>query len=151
MSLNYDVIIVGGGNAGFGVSAIVHEAGKKIAFIEERDFGGTCPNRGCTPKKVLVAAAHALHEIEIANTHCINVGKPTLDWTRLIQREKDVVSFIPDAMAGVTEKRGDVFRGSAQFVGPNSVEVNGEVLEGENIVIATGSKPVLYPFLALNT
>ncbi len=63
MAKRYDVIILGAGNAGFGVSAIAHDAGKKIAFVEERDFGGTCPNRGCTPKKVLVAAAHALHEI----------------------------------------------------------------------------------------
>ena len=141
MADTYDVIILGGGNAGFGVSAITHEAGKKIAFVEERDFGGTCPNRGCTPKKVLVAAAHALHEIGIAGAHCIEVGKPKLDWARLIAREKDMISFIPDAMAGLAEKRGDVFRGSAKFVGANAVEVNGAVLEGGNIVIATGSKP----------
>lgn len=141
MSKSYDVIILGGGNAGFGVSAVAHEAGKNIAFIEEWDFGGTCPNRGCTPKKVLVAAAHALHEIEIADVHCIDVGKPKLDWAKLIKREKDMISFIPDAMADVAGKRGDVFRGSAKFVSPDSVEVNGEVLEGENIVIATGSKP----------
>jgi glutathione reductase (NADPH) len=141
MANTYDVIILGGGNAGFGVSAIVHEAGKTIAFVEERDFGGTCPNRGCTPKKILVAAAHALHEIEIADAHGITVGKPKLDWSKLIRREKDMISYIPDAMAGVAEKRGDVFRGAARFVGPNAVEVNGTVLEGENIVIATGSKP----------
>ena len=141
MADKYDVIILGGGNAGFGVSAIAHEARKKIAFIEERDFGGTCPNRGCTPKKVLVAAAHALHEIEIAGTHGIKVSKPKLDWSKLIQRTKDMISFIPDAMAGVAEKRGDVFRGSAKFISPNAVEVDGTVLEGENIVIATGSKP----------
>jgi len=141
MANTYDVIILGGGNAGFGVSAIAHEAGKTIAFAEERDFGGTCPNRGCTPKKILVAAAHALHEIEIAGVHCITVDKPKLDWAKLIEREKDMISFIPDAMAGLAEKRGDVFRGTARFVGPNTVEVNGTVLEGANIVIATGSKP----------
>lgn len=140
MSDAYDIIIIGGGNAGFGVSAIAHEAGKKIAFIEERDFGGTCPNRGCTPKKILVAAALALHEIDMASTHCIDVGKAKLDWTKLIQREKEMIGFIPDAMTGVAEKRGDVYRGSARFVGPNSVEVDGQVLEGKNIVIATGSK-----------
>ena len=50
MKQKFDVVIIGGGNAGFGVSAVAHEAGKSIAFIEERDFGGTCPNRGCTPK-----------------------------------------------------------------------------------------------------
>ena len=86
MADTYDVIILGGGNAGFGVSAIVHDAGQKIAFVEERDFGGTCPNRGCTPKKVLVAAAHALHEIEMAGAHGIKTSKPKLDWAKLIKR-----------------------------------------------------------------
>ena len=55
---HYDIVIIGAGNAGFGVSQIAHPAGKSIAFIEPAEFGGTCPNRGCTPKKVLVAAAH---------------------------------------------------------------------------------------------
>ena len=137
----YDIIIIGGGNAGFGVSAVAYEAGKKIAFIEEWDFGGTCPNRGCTPKKVLVAAAHALHEIETASAHGISVAKPKLDWSKLITREKQLISHIPDAMTGVADKRGDIFKGTAKFVGPNSVEVNGTILEAENIVIATGSKP----------
>ena len=81
MAEKYDVIVLGGGNAGFGVSAIAHEAGKSIAFVEYREFGGTCPNRGCTPKKVLVAAAHALHEIGQAHVHGIEVGKPKLDWS----------------------------------------------------------------------
>jgi len=140
MATKYDIIILGGGNAGFGVSAVAHVAGKKIAFVEELDFGGTCPNRGCTPKKILVAAAHALHEIELAKTHCIDTGEPKLNWAKLIQREKDMISFIPDAMAGTAKKRGDVFEGSAKFTGPNMVEVNGETLHGDNIVIATGSK-----------
>ena len=79
MADTFDIIIIGSGNAGFGVSAVAHAAGKKIAFIEERDFGGTCPNRRCTPQKVLVAAVHALHEIEIASAHRITVGKPKLE------------------------------------------------------------------------
>jgi glutathione reductase (NADPH) len=79
MTDRFDIIILGGGNAGFGVSAVAAEAGKRIAFIEERNFGGTCPNRGCTPKKVLVAAGHALHEIETAKSHCIETGPATVD------------------------------------------------------------------------
>lgn len=141
MSNRFDVVIIGGGNAGFGVSAVAHEAGKSIAFVENWDFGGTCPNRGCTPKKVLVAAAHTLHEIEQAKVHGIDVGEPKLDWARLIDREKSMIDFIPDAMQGVAEKRGTVFRGEAKFVGPNTIDVNGTVIEGDNIVIATGSKP----------
>ena len=79
MTNHFDTFILGGGNAAFAVSALASEAGQSIAFVEEREFGGTCPNRGCTPKKVFVAAAHALHEIETAQTHGINVGTPTLD------------------------------------------------------------------------
>ena len=118
MADTYDVIILGGGNAGSGVSAIVHEAGKKIAFVEERDFGGTCPNRGCTPKKILVAAAHALHEIEMAATHGIKVGKPKLDWAKLIRREKDMISFIPGAMEGLAENGAMSSKGPLSSLAP---------------------------------
>ena len=145
MAQKFDVVIIGGGNAGFGVSAVAHEAGKTVAFIEELDFGGTCPNRGCTPKKVLVAAANALDEIERASVHGIEVGEAKLDWAKLIARKDEMIGFIPGAMKGVAEKRGTVFQGSARFVGPNQVEVDGQVIEGENIVIATGSKPRALP------
>ena len=141
MANHYDIVIIGGGNAGFGVSAVAADAGKRIAFVEAWDFGGTCPNRGCTPKKVLVAAAHALHEIETAEVHGIDVGKPRLDWAKLIDREKAMVASVPDGMAGLADKRGDVFRGHARFIGPNAITVNDSVLEAEDIVIATGSKP----------
>ncbi|MEM9277038.1 MAG: NAD(P)/FAD-dependent oxidoreductase [Pseudomonadota bacterium] len=145
MSDKFDIVIIGGGNAGFGVSAIASDAGKSVAFIEELDFGGTCPNRGCTPKKVLVAAAHALHEIELAPAHGIEVGKAKLNWKKLIDRKDDMIGFIPDAMKGVAEKRGTVFQGHAKFVGANKIDVDGKVIEGDNIVIATGSKPRSLP------
>jgi glutathione reductase (NADPH) len=141
MSNKFDIIIIGGGNGGFGVSAIAAEAGKSIAFIESLDFGGTCPNRGCTPKKVLVAAAQSMETISNAGVHGIDVGPATLDWTALIDRERDMVSGVPGGMAGLAEKRGTVCRGAAKFTGPNTVDVEGTILEADNIVIATGSKP----------
>lgn len=147
LAQKFDIIILGGGNAGFGVSAVAHEAGMNIAFVEERDFGGTCPNRGCTPKKVLVAAAHAMHELELAQKHCIvGTGTPTIDWPALIKRKNEMIEFIPGAMAELAAKRGTVFRGRGTFTGPNSVEVNGETLEAESIVIATGSRTRPLPF-----
>lgn len=141
MTNKFDIIIIGGGNGGFGVSAIAADAGKSIAFVESRDFGGTCPNRGCTPKKVLVAAAQSMETIANAGAHGIEVGPAKLDWTKLIDREQDMVSGIPDGMKGLAEKRGTVFQGTARFTGPNTVDVDGTVLEADNIVIATGSKP----------
>lgn len=140
MSQKFDAIIIGAGNAGFGVSSILAKAGKTIAFIEQAEFGGTCPNRGCTPKKVLVAAAKSLDEISKAVEHGITVGKPTIDWAALIARKDQMIDFIPGAMKDAAAKRGTVFVGAATFVGKNQVEVAGQVLEAEHIIIATGSK-----------
>ena len=140
MNHKFDVAIIGGGNASFGASAVLKEAGKSIAFIEEREFGGTCPNRGCTPKKVLVAAAHALHEIEQAPKHGIALGEVKLDWSKLIDRKQDMIDFIPGAMQSTAESRGTVFEGRAAFIGPNTLQVGDDTIEAENILIATGSK-----------
>src|SRR5215467_4738164 len=112
----FDVVILGGGNAGIGVTGPARRAGLSVAMIESRDLGGTCPNRGCTPKKILVAAGHALHEIERAGIHHIAVGKPKLDWAALIDREKAMIKDIPGNLAQSMERRQvEVIRGEAIF------------------------------------
>jgi glutathione reductase (NADPH) len=138
----FDVVILGGGNAGIGVTGPVRRAGMSVAMIEARDLGGTCPNRGCTPKKILVAAGHALHEIERAGIHKISVGKPKLDWAALIDREKEMIKDIPDNLARAMERRQvEVIRGKAAFAGPDTIRVGDRMLKAGHIVIATGSKP----------
>lgn len=138
----YDVVILGGGNAGIGVTGPVRRAGMSVAMIESRDLGGTCPNRGCTPKKILVAAGHALHEIERAAMHHIAVGKPRLDWTALIDREKDMIKDIPANLARSMAKRQvEVIKGHAAFASPDTIRVGDRTLQAGHIVIATGSKP----------
>lgn len=140
-SEKFDVVILGGGNAGMGVTVPTRAAGLSVAMVEARELGGTCPNRGCAPKKILVAAAHALHEIERAGEHRISVGRPDLDWGALIARQKEMLKGIPDRFAGLMEKRGvKVIRGRARFVGPNSVQVGDRTLQAEHIVIATGAR-----------
>jgi glutathione reductase (NADPH) len=142
----FDVVILGGGNAGIGVTGPVRRAGMSVAMIEADLLGGTCPNRGCTPKKVLVAAGHALHEIERASIHHIAVGKPKLDWAALIDREKDMIKDIPANLARSMAKRNiELIKGHAAFAGPNSIRVGDRELEARHIVIATGSKPRSLP------
>jgi len=138
----FDVVILGGGNAGIGVTGPVRRAGMSVAMIEQDLLGGTCPNRGCTPKKILVAAGHALHEIERAGIHKISVGKPKLDWASLIDREKDMIKDIPANLARAMEKREvQVIKGEAAFAGPDAIRVGDRLLKAKHIVIATGSKP----------
>lgn len=142
----YDVVILGGGNAGMGVTVATRAAGLSVAMIEARDLGGTCPNRGCTPKKVSVAAAHVLDEIERADRYAITVDAPRLDWRALIEREKDIVRDIPSRLSELMPRRGvDVIVGNAAFIRGNTIGVNGRELEAGNIVIATGSKPRSLP------
>jgi glutathione reductase (NADPH) len=139
---SFDVVILGGGNAGMGVTVATREAGLTVAMMEPDLLGGTCPNRGCMPKKVLVAAAHTLDEIDRAKTHHITVSKPSLDWAALIDREKAMIAGIPGSLAELMKRRGvEVIRGHGRFAGPNAVAIDGEILEAKHIVIATGSKP----------
>jgi glutathione reductase (NADPH) len=140
-SKQYDVLVLGGGNAGIGAAVPARTAGLSVGIVEGRDMGGTCPNRGCTPKKVLVAAAHAIHEIEQAKIHRIAVGTPSLDWATLIDREKDLIKDVPANLTRAMERRGiDIIRGDARFTGPNTVRVGEQTYEAKTIVIATGSK-----------
>src|SRR5712672_1683868 len=103
---SFDVVILGGGNAGMGVTVATREAGLTVAMIEPDLLGGTCPNRGCMPKKVLVVAAHALDEIDRATAHHITVGKPGLDWAALIDRETAMIAGIPGSLADLMNRRG---------------------------------------------
>src|SRR5215471_3857014 len=137
----FDVVILGGGNAGIGVTGPVRRAGMSVAVIESRDLGGTCPNRGCTPKKILVAAGHALHEIERAHLHHIAVEKPRLDWAALVDREKAMIRDIPGNLARAMEQRQvEIIKGKATFQAPDTVSVGDRQLKAKHIVIATGSK-----------
>ena len=146
MADKYDVLILGGGNAGMGVTVPTRAAGLSVAMVESDLLGGTCPNRGCTPKKVLVAAGHALHEIERAKAHGITVGEPTLDWPALIDREKQMISHIPGALGRLMAERGvEVDPGPCGLRRPERRAVGDRRIEAGHIVIATGSKPRALP------
>ena len=146
MKSNYDVVVLGTGNAGMAAAGVVRAAGRSVAMVESRDVGGTCPIRGCVPKKVLVAAAQVLHQIDTAARHHIKVDRPVLDWAGLIEREQGFVDGVSKAFADSLESRGiDLFTGSAAFTGPLSVAVGGDILAADKIVIATGSAPRKLP------
>lgn len=139
---DYDVIVIGGGNAGQAAAGAAIEAGKTVALIEGRDIGGTCPNRGCVPKKILVAAAEALDTIDRAGGLDIEIGEARLDWGALISRKREMIGGMPAGMEKSLVGRGvDVIHGRARFVGRTSVAVGDRTLTGDKIVVATGSTP----------
>ena len=146
MTKHVDVLVLGSGNAGMAAARVAREAGKSVAMVEARDVGGTCPLSGCVPKKVLVAAAQVLDQIEKAPQHHISLDNVRLDWGQLVARERTFVDGVPEQFAASLEQRGiELIRGHARFVAANRVRVGEREIEAASIVIATGSRPRTLP------
>tara|TARA_R110002096_G_scaffold434832_1_gene658058 strand:+ start:40732 stop:42087 length:1356 start_codon:yes stop_codon:yes gene_type:complete len=139
---NVDVIVIGAGNAGLAAASVAKEAGWSVLVVESRDAGGTCPIRGCVPKKVLVAAAEALDVINNAAGHGIEVSKPKLNWSALIEREQGFVEGVSESIEASLKRREIGYvKGHARFVDRHIVAVGDERYEGRKILVATGSTP----------
>ena len=146
MAQEFDVVVLGAGNAGLAAAGVAKQAGKSVLVVESRDVGGTCPLRGCVPKKVLVAAAEALDHIARASEHGISVGPATLDWPSLIARKQTFVEGVPAAFEDSLKGRGiELMHGPVRFAGRHTVAVNGGRVRADKVVIATGSKPRALP------
>jgi glutathione reductase (NADPH) len=142
MPAKLDLLVLGAGNAGIGAASVARAAGLKVAIVEGRDVGGTCPLRGCVPKKVLVAAAQALNQIALAPVHHIETGPVRLDWAGLMARERSFVAGASADFEALLGERGILLkRGHGRFAAPGRIAVGEELIEADRIVIATGSKP----------
>lgn len=146
MTTHFDVLVLGTGNAGMAAAGVAREAGKSVAMVESRDVGGTCPIRGCVPKKVLVAAAQVLDQIARAPAHHIQIAAPKLDWAQLIGRKETFIVGVPDDFKASLERRGiTLIEGRARFTGTARVAVGDQTYTADRIVIATGSVPRTLP------
>ncbi len=146
MTHDFDVVVLGGGNAGVAAASAAKAAGRSVALVESREVGGTCPLRGCVPKKVLVATAEALQTIALAPEHHISVGPARLDWPKLIERKQTFVDGVPEMFEDMLKGRGiEVVHGGARFLDPHTVAIDGTPYRGGKIVIATGSAPRSLP------
>jgi len=147
----YDIVILGGGPAGYGTALYGGSAGLNIALVEEERVGGTCLHRGCIPAKELLQTADVLRTVRDAGEFGIEAGEPVLDLKRAQERKRDVVerltrgteTLLKGRNVTIIESRGEVVPGSP----PRIRTADGTELEGRNIVIATGSTPRALPGL----
>jgi pyruvate/2-oxoglutarate dehydrogenase complex dihydrolipoamide dehydrogenase (E3) component len=146
MTISFDAIVVGTGQAGPALAARLSGAGMKVAVIEKARFGGTCVNDGCTPTKTLIASAYAAHLAYRAADYGVELpGAPRVDMKRVKARKDAVVA----ASATNVEKwmRGlanaSVFGGHARFTGKKTIEVNGETLSADRIFLDVGGRPLV--------
>ena len=139
----FDTIILGGGPGGLAAAYGLHAQKQRVAVIEKDLWGGTCPNRGCDPKKILMAAVEAQAHSETLQGHGLN-GVPQIDWTALMAKKRAYTSMIPGGTeAGLKSAEIAHFHGTAHFNADGSVQVGNQQLTATNVVIATGQKPRL--------
>lgn len=138
----YDLIVIGTGTAAQVAAARVRRAGMTVALIDHRPFGGTCALRGCDPKKMLVSGAESVDWGRRMHRRGV-VGEPRIDWPELIAFKRTFTDPIPEKRKADFSKQGiEAFHGRARFTAPDAIAVDGHILKGRNILIATGARPV---------
>ena len=148
--MSYDLIIIGSGPGGYVGAIRAAQLGMKTAIIEKYPtLGGTCLNVGCIPSKALLDSTELYHKSTHSfKDHGINVGNISLNLEQMIKRKNEVVKQTCDGVSFLMKKnKVDVFFGTGSFKDATHVSIIGNdqketVIEGKNIIIATGSKPV---------
>ncbi len=149
---NFDVIIIGGGPGGYTAALKCAINGLKAAIVERENFGGTCLNRGCIPTKVLYSKARYLKRLKEPENG-FKVEKFSFDFKDIINYKDGVVSSLVGGVEKLLKARNvKIIKGTGRIAGkdPLAVMVRAESgsetrLEAKNIVVATGSFPLLIP------
>jgi len=153
MTVRFDAIIIGTGQAGPALAARLSDSGMKVAVIERKLFGGTCVNTGCVPTKTLVASAYAAHLARRAAEYGVAIaGAVNVDMKRVKARKDEISGHfnkgVENWMQGLAH--GTIYRGHARFESPRTVRVNGELLEADKIFINAGGRALVPPMPGLD-
>jgi dihydrolipoamide dehydrogenase len=150
---SFDLVIIGAGPAGYVGAIRAAQLGMKVALVEKDALGGVCLNIGCIPSKALLDATHeyylAKHRFAARG---IKVGEISVDLAQLMGFKDKVVRQLTGGVGSLMKKNGvEHVKGTGKLLGGGKVEVNGaagkRVLEGKNLLIASGSKPSELPNL----
>ena len=139
---SYDLIVIGSGS-GLEISTEAAERGLSVAVVEHGPFGGTCLNRGCIPSKILIHCADVMETIKRSELFGIKANVEAVDWQYIVRRASDEV----DEESRMVEEGNqqapniDVYKDTVRFVGEKTLEVSGERISAETIVIAAGTRP----------
>ena len=138
-----NLLIIGSGPGGYRTASYAAQNGLEVTIIEKGQPGGTCLNSGCIPTKCLAHDA----EIHLIGSSLYNTPPP-LDFTKVMERKEGVMGQLRDGVEALLSQPGITFiKGKARFVSDHVVEVNGEQIEAEYIIIATGSRSKMPPFM----
>ncbi|MGE0042125.1 MAG: NAD(P)/FAD-dependent oxidoreductase [Vicinamibacterales bacterium] len=142
MSARYDLVVIGTGTAGSTIATTCRREGWSVAVVDRRPYGGTCANRGCDPKKVIVGAAHAFDQAHAFLGKGLWSEGLRMAWGELQAFKRTFTDPVPESREEAYRTAGiDRYHGTARFTGPATVEVEGTTLHARHVAIATGATP----------
>ncbi len=143
-AFDYQFFVIGGGSGGVRAARIAAGHGARVAIAEAYRYGGTCVIRGCVPKKLLVYAAHFSEDFADAQGFGWSVPPASFSWSKLIAAKNEEIARLSKIYEDNLGRSGiSVRHGRARLVDGHTVEINGQQLSAQHILIATGGKPFL--------
>ncbi|MCS6812697.1 MAG: glutathione-disulfide reductase [Cyanobacteria bacterium] len=143
MTYDFDLFVIGGGSGGIATARRAAEYGAKVGIAEFDRLGGTCVNRGCVPKKLMVYASHFPNYFEEARGYGWSAVQSQLDWSTLITAVNNEVTRLNGIYQRMLDNsKVELFRAHARFVDNHTLEVGDRKVTADKILIAVGGRPV---------
>lgn len=144
-----DIVIVGGGPAGYVAAIRASQLGSKVILIEKDSLGGTCLNRGCIPTKALLHSVGILESARQGKDYGVNIGEVVIDFARMMSHKDAVVSTLLTGVQYLMRSNAiEVIKGTGKVVSSTEVEVDSgqkEIIKAAKIILASGSVPSAVP------
>ncbi|WP_028950831.1 dihydrolipoyl dehydrogenase [Sulfurihydrogenibium subterraneum] len=143
----FDLIIIGMGPGGYEATLTALRKKLNVAIVEKSKLGGNCLNRACIPTKYLRSGAHTIEKLQKLKAYGIDIKDYSIDYKTAFENKEKSIGFLRKSLEQLLKsKKVPVFAGKGKIVAQNQVEVlypdgKKEIIEGKNIIIATGSYP----------
>lgn len=149
---DFDLMVIGGGSAGFAAAIKGAELGARVALVEAGTIGGTCVNVGCVPSKTLIRAIEQYHQAAHPRFRGVRTQALGLDWAQVIAQKDQLVAELRqskylDVLAAYPQIT--LLQGRAHLLGGTQVEIEGRIYHPRKIVLATGASPWAPPIPGL--
>jgi glutathione reductase (NADPH) len=143
MSYDFDLFVIGAGSGGIATARRAAQYGAKVGIVESDRLGGTCVNRGCVPKKLMVYASHFPNGFEESVGYGWSVGETSFDWLKMITAVNNEVTRLNGIYSRMLDNSGvKLYKGYGKFVDSHTIQIGDQKITAEKILIAVGGKPV---------
>ena len=142
---DFDLVVIGGGSAGYAAAARAAGQGKRVALIEADKLGGECPNRACVPTKALLRSAEILRTVRESQRFGVFAKDVSFDWDKVMERKNRIVDQLTgERLHKMLDRWGvSLYTGRAIFESNLAIEVDNKKISAAKSIIDTGSKPLI--------